>query len=348
MTSILHIFQSFSSFVKKDNEYLSLEFNTIPLKFQVSPKWRLPIEFIKQIIQLIYHFRAKVIVIQFAGFHSVLPVVWGRITGKSIIIICGGNDCHNFPSIRYGNYSRYFLRIATSFSLNNCTLILPKHESLWYSDYNYDTSQPNKQGIRVFNPKIKTPYKVITNGYNPEFWRSTNTNRKPKSFITVSGNLHLPYQNELKGIDLVLYAAKLLPEYTFTIAGSESDNIKSDSLTNVQTIGQSSPETLRSLFSSHQYYLQLSLAEGFPNSLCEAMLCGCTPIGSNVFSIPEIIEDSGYILNKRDPALLIQLLKDMDSHSNKLKNPRERILENYQDHKRKDKLLAVLKSIISK
>lgn len=348
MTSILHIFQSFSSFVKKDNEYLSLEFKAIPIEFNVSKKWLVPIEFIKQTIQLFYHFRVNLILIQFAGFHSVLPVIWGKLTGKKIIIVCGGNDCHNFPSIRYGNYSRYFLRIATSFSLKNCALILPKHESLWYSDYNYDTHYPKEQGILAFNKNIITPYEIISNGYDPDFWKPIDMPRKPNSFITVSGNLHLSYQKELKGIDLLLIVANQLPEYTFTIVGAGSKNIDTSNYQNVRTIGNSDPETLRSLFSTHHYYLQLSLAEGFPNSLCEAMLCGCTPIGSSVFSIPEIIGDSGYILNKRDPAILIQLLNKVDSRSNMLQNPRERVLENYLDVKRKNKLLGTLKSIISK
>ena len=34
-----------------------------------------------------------------------------------------------------------------------------------------------------------------------------------------------------------------------------------------------------------------SYSESFPNTLLEAMACGCAPIGSNVGGIPELIED---------------------------------------------------------
>ena len=53
-------------------------------------------------------------------------------------------------------------------------------------------------------------------------------------------------------------------------------------------------------FSMSRFYLQLSFSEGFGNALCEAMLCECVPIGSNVGAIPFIINDTGFILKKKD------------------------------------------------
>jgi glycosyltransferase involved in cell wall biosynthesis len=49
-----------------------------------------------------------------------------------------------------------------------------------------------------------------------------------------------------------------------------------------------------------EFYLQLSISEGFPNALCEGMLCGCIPIGSQVSSIPMIIGDTGFIIERSD------------------------------------------------
>ena len=58
-----------------------------------------------------------------------------------------------------------------------------------------------------------------------------------------------------------------------------------------------SSEKFKQYLSESEFILQLSISEGFPNALCEAMLCKCIPIGSSVGAIPNIIEDTGFIID---------------------------------------------------
>jgi glycosyltransferase involved in cell wall biosynthesis len=89
----------------------------------------------------------------------------------------------------------------------------------------------------------------------------------------------------------------------------------------------------------HEYYFQLSIMEGFPNALAEAMLCGCIPIGSNVSGIPFIIGDTGYILNKRDINELNLLVENVLNDRKRDQFPvlaRKRIEEHFSyDQRRK-------------
>jgi len=48
--------------------------------------------------------------------------------------------------------------------------------------------------------------------------------------------------------------------------------------------------------------------EGFPSAPCEAMLCGCVPIVSNVAALPEIAGKTGYVLSRKDLDELEELI----------------------------------------
>lgn len=58
-------------------------------------------------------------------------------------------------------------------------------------------------------------------------------------------------------------------------------------------------------------YLQLSLTEGFPNALIEAMACGCIPIVSSVGAMPEIVGQTGRVLKKKNIADLNEIIRSL-------------------------------------
>jgi glycosyltransferase involved in cell wall biosynthesis len=105
-------------------------------------------------------------------------------------------------------------------------------------------------------------------------------------------------------------------------------------------------ESLAELFNTQEYYMQLSMAEGFPNALCEAMLCGCTPIVSAVFSMPEIVGDVGYILTHRDTLQLDCLMeKVLKSGPMDPSTVRSQISERYSIQVRAEKLRKLILSL---
>lgn len=341
----LYFFVGKSSFVDKDTSIFREQFEVTTFNFEFGQKWRIPFQLLQQFVFLLSNiWSTDIIIIQLSGFHGVLPIIFSMLAGKKSVIIAAGTDCHSFPSIGYGNYQKYFLSMATKFCFKNCTHILPKHESLWQTNYDYDNSDFPQQGLSYFVPGIKTPHTSIPNGFSAERFKKSGTSQ-PKSFITISGLLHRTSQQKLKGIDLIIEAAKQLPDCTFTILGASS--LDQDLPGNIQLIPATPNDQLNSILSSHQYYMQLSMAEGFPNALCEAMLCECIPIGSNVFSIPEIISDTGFILKKRSSAALVELINEIKdkNHPELGVKARNRIAENFSLENRKLKMLEALSKI---
>ena len=349
---VIYVYFALSTFVRKDIDILSSVYNVKTFDFYVNAnaKWKILIRFIQQFFFLIRHgLNSDLVVCQFAGYHTFLPVLLSSLLGKPSLIVAGGTECVAFPSIHFGNFQRKYLRFFTRWSLEHCSHISPKHESLWWCRYTYTKDDFPEQGIRFFIPKIHTPHTVIYNGYDGGIFRPTGADRK-NNFLTVTAGMEYSFQKKLKGIDLMLEVAEAFPEYTFTIVGTASESDFPGKPANVILYPRLGQKDLIDMYSSSKFYMQLSLAEGFPNALCESMLCGCIPFGSSVFSLPEIIDTTGYILEQKDVGMLKKLIqKAIDEYKpEKAMAARQRILDNYSLGKRVESFSKLASELIGK
>ena len=338
------VFYTFrSTFVKKDIDILAEQYKVLEYNFYTEKKWETPFKLISQKLFLLKNiWAAEVIICQFGGYHSFLPALFGKIFGKRCLIVVGGTEAHCFPGIGYGNWQKGLLKTFTALSFKLCSRIVPKHKTLMHCEYTYDDKEPNPQGIYARLPELKTPYTEITNGYDASKWNCTKAKKK-NTFLTVANGWEYPFQQQLKGIDLILEVASSFPDCEFIILGVADATIIRSGSSNVKILPPVKNEDLQNIFSECSFYMQLSMAEGFPNSICEAMLCECVPIGSNVFSIPEIIGDSGFILKKRDSSELKHLIEKalLSDLPDLGKKARKRIADNYTIQSRKEKLLKL-------
>jgi glycosyltransferase involved in cell wall biosynthesis len=341
---ILYFHNGLSSFVKKDIEIIEKEFELIIFHFDVTNKKKVPFFFISQFLFILKNlFNSNIYITQFGGYHSVLPSLISKILRKKSIIVLGGTDCVSFPSIRYGNFFKKGLKIATTISLKNASLLLPVDDTLVEYKYDYQSNDFPFQGYKYFIKNIKTPFKVINNGYDSELWKCTKV-KEPQTFVTVGANLGSRFGFQLKGIDLIFEVAPLLPECKFYIVGGSSINHKVVPR-NIILLDPIPNTELADFISSKQFYLQLSMSEGFPNALCEAMLCECIPIVSSVGAMPFIVGDSGYILNKKSTRELISIIEEALNPTKEIntKMIRNRIEQNFNLELRRKTLLSCIK-----
>lgn len=345
--TVLIFYSVRSTFVKKDIEILSPQFNILEFNFPqkgIGMVW----SFISQSLFIFKNlWQTDLLVCEFASYLSFLPALYGKLSGKPCLIIVGGTEAHYFPGIGYGNWQKRFLKTFTALSFRLCSHIAPKHSTLMLSEYHYDESEPQQQGIYARLPNLKVPYTEIPNGYDATKWKCIEQ-KKENTFITVANGWEYGFQKSLKGVDLILQVAPLFPQCEFTILGVNDPTIFPGLPINVKAVPAVKNEDLIAIFSSHQFYMQLSMAEGFPNSISEAMLCECIPIGSDVFSIPEIIGHSGFILKKRDVNALKEIIEQALTCDKPalMKKARARIADNYTLAQRNDKLLKLCNEMI--
>lgn len=281
---------------------------------------------------------------QFAGFHTVLPVLIGKLFNKKVYIILLGAECHNYPKIKHGNFRKKMLGMATSYSLRNAYKLLPIDDSLAKWENNYDTSEPKSQGFLNLASPCETPFEVIPHGFDDIKFNFKPENKIKNTFITISSSVAPPVFYR-KGIDLIINVAPFFPECNFSIL-CKNDYLKIDELPkNVTLIAAVPYDKLSEKIAEFEYYLQVSIAEGLPNALCEAMLCGCIPIGSNSFAIPHVIGETGYVLKKRELEefkLVISKAIDNNLNSELALRARNRIQKLLPLNTREKKLIEVL------
>jgi glycosyltransferase involved in cell wall biosynthesis len=345
--TVLYIYPHLATFIKRDFRIIEKHYRLQTYGFNPAGYGRLLISFVKQFFYLLSNLgNTDIIVCMFLGYHSFLPSLFARLFRKPCLSIIGGTESHNYPSINYGSLRKPVYAWFTKISYLNSTHIAPVHESLvlWKDDY-YAKDFP-MQGYRYFFPGVKVPFTTVYNGYDSEEFKPVQgVHKEANTFLTVAGTLNSG-EFYRKGADLIIEAARAFPEYRFTIISTSNSSIPD--LPNLRVIPTMPVHELLPYFSSHEFYFQLSIAEGFPNALCEAMLCECIPIGSSVYGIPLIIGDSGFVLQKKDFRQLKNIITEAVVSDKKVlaKAARERIKNEFSEERREKELVKLISRMI--
>lgn len=304
-----------SSFIRIDEEILSQKYRLQSLNLMQSSgrlTYLLRIGLMK--LCLFLHPGIRFVFIWFADYHAFPAVLISRMLRKKAIIFIGGMDAVCYPKLRMGVYCSPIRGFCASFALRHCNLIIANHEALIASDNLYYNPTGHPEGIRNLIPNLKTPTAVVYNGIRILKGIDLHSNRG-NTILSVGTT---PRLNDFynKGFDLVFKVARNHPEWIFTIVGIgehwlepllESKVITP--LPNLKIIPHLPHNELIHLYQHNQVYVQASISEGMPNSLMEAMLCGCVPIGSRVAGIVPLISDKGFLLDQAQETELTALIE---------------------------------------
>ncbi|MEM1041150.1 MAG: glycosyltransferase family 4 protein [Bacteroidota bacterium] len=256
---------------------------------------------------------ADVILSWFADYHAVFPVRAGRQFGVPVAVILGGFDSNRLPELDYGVYESRWRAPLARYVLRRADLLLPVSGALIESENRFATwPRARAQGVQVHAGDLDTPYAVLPTGYEAESW-SMGPAERGQTVCTV-GFVSASRTVRLKGIDLLIETARRMPEVTFTVLGVTAEQqtwLRAEYTPpqNVQLLDPQPRERLAEAYGSASVYAQLSRSEGMPNVLCEAMLCGCIPVGSRVGGIPDAIGGAGEIVEAPDPVRIADAIR---------------------------------------
>jgi len=267
----------------------------------------------------------------FAGWHTAFAVHYARRYKKKSIVVVGGYDAAYVPEISYGAFTNVKEKLPAKYVLENADTVLP------FSNFS------KTEVLRRAKPKnIQVVYIGIdTNEFKP-------AGNKENIVVTVGAinksNL------KRKGIETFVKAAEYLPDAHFAVIGKPRDKsidyLKSIATTNVEFTGFVSDEELLKWYQRAKVYVQPSAHEGFGCSVAEAMLCGCIPIVTNIGSLPEVVEYTGFYVPYGDEkAITDGIRKALDSPDELGKKARERIREMFPMERREKELVKIIEKI---
>ena len=335
---LLLVYTGYSSFVKSDFVNLSFLSHVTRYHFKAGDgKLTMAFHWVKQFIYLALNTpRFDFLLIWFADTHAFLPVLAGKLFRKKTAIVIGGFDAVSIPELNYGLFCANKPRqILAKFAIRNASFLLPVDGTLVENTNHYadKTGKGLPVGVRHFVKGIKGEIRVVPTGYDPVFWKPVAGIVRQKSVVTV-GSIPDWKRWYLKGCDFLAQVAAELPEMPFHIYGvgdaMMAELRKSSLPENLFLHGLVTTEELPAIYSSHQIYAQLSMSEGLPNVLCEAMLCGCIPVGSEVNGIPGVIGNKNLVVREKMTAKVITSLKYAGLLAeNKTEDFRNRVIERF-------------------
>ena len=149
--------------------------------------------------------------------------------------------------------------------------------------------------------------KTIHNFIDKE--KFTNIDRKEEPYIVFVGRL-----SKEKGIENIAKAAKLLPEYTFVIAGSGPDEDILKNIPNVKMTGFLAGDKLTEIMGNAKLLLFPSVwYENCPLSILESHCMGVPVVAMNSGGMAELVKDgvTGGLVNEPTPQGIALKLKEI-------------------------------------
>lgn len=278
-------------------------------------------------------FSADVVLCWFASVYGSIGCLYARLLKKPCIIVVGGVDAAAIPELSYGIWLSAWKRLLVKRALRCATLNLVVSESLKHRL----VTLANYEGKNV---------RYLPTGYDTNYWKPGQI--KERIVLTVA-RCDTWTRMKIKGIDYLIQAAERLPEIPFLVIGVEEALLRQTGITpppNVRFLPPMPQEELRSYYQKCAVFCQPSRSEGLPNTLCEAMACGCIPVGTDVDGIPTAIGDTGFVVPLGDVEALANALKQAVSlnvsHGYKA---RERIVNEFPLTRRQEGLRKAIEEI---
>jgi len=330
-----------ASFVKNDLRILEKYFNVETLEF---PNSSMNVsKFIKRAIYTLLNgafliSRSDAVVVWFTDAHAAWTIFLSKLLRKKTLVVVGGYDVACVPEIKYGMCTKNKIRqISRTFALNNSDMLLP---------VSYNTKKECSRYL--LHATLCRP--VYLGCQIPSL-----RNRKKKQptlplVITVGA---VKWSNlKRKGIEIFVKTARLFKHSNvkFVVIGkimdSSIDYLREISGNNVEFTDFVTNDELERYYKEASVYVQPSYHEGFGCSVAESMLYECVPVVSSKGALPEVVGDTGIIVNINDYKNVAEGIKQALSNPKLGKKAKIKVIRRFSLERREHILEKLIKLLV--
>lgn len=327
---VLFVYSALSTFARNDLKILQKYFTVRRLNvttFLVPRRGRHWLAYFRLLKGILW---ADVVYAWWAELNAFFIVLFCVLLRKKSIVVVGGYEVAYVPAINYGTLLSPIGRLEVKFILAHASKILAVSKS------------SEKEILHFAKPKT---LKLVYNGVDTERFKPLGD--KENLVITVGGVSHGTINK--KRLDTFVAASKYLTDVQFVMIGKILDDsikqLRSKASRNVKFTGYVSDESLLRYYQKAKVYCQLSTQESFGVALAEAMSCGCVPVVTRKYSLPEIVGDTGFYVPYNDPEATAEAIEKA-LRSDKGAKARERVQKYFSSKAREKKLIREISDLI--
>jgi glycosyltransferase involved in cell wall biosynthesis len=277
---------SYHHYKEVDQAILSERYAVTPFHYRYSPA---------NVARLIGAVRDHDLVFAwFASPMAAVAVLAAERFRKKSVIVAGGYDVANYAPLKHGMAHRPVQKHFARYALEHADLVLPVSR---FNEGELLRFARPKRYVRVENAVDLPP---------------VDLNGPRRRQVVTAGAVEALY-SRLKGHDLLIEAARYLPDVRFVIVGPSKDDTieryRAVAPPNVEFAGMVPHDQLVHVLTESSVYAQLSLYESFGVAVAEAMWCGCTPVVSGQEALLEVVGDTGEVVESADPLLAARAIE---------------------------------------
>ncbi len=323
-----------STFVRRDEEMLRSFAAVKVFLFKHQRGLKIITELIRQKLFLLRNiWNCRVIYVWFADFHAVVPALFARLTGRKCIVVIGGVDAAYLPQYQYGTKTRLLGRLSLWLTVHMAHKLLP------VSNFTLNDLRCNVSD-RLIRKSV-----VVHNCYTPDRVVSpASGNRHLVLCVAMASSVNTLY---IKGVDVFLNAAALLPDLNFKLVGLSGWAMAEAKRIATPNVRLSAPvpfDTLYEIYHCTRVICQFSRQESFGIALLEGLAAGCVPVIANRCGPAEVFAGTNVpAVDQLEPSNASEAIKAaFQMEPSKLEEIQQNVLSRFDCAARRQKLFDII------